>query len=1067
MSKVLTAAKEEKHALLESPTGTGKTLAFLCATLAFQKFSRTQSRRTSISSEAGKSNIPDSADKSEFPSASNAKPTSDAKPTELPVRRETSVYFCTRTHSQLEQIAAELKSCSKEYLSRVNMCVLGSRNQYCVNEEIKHEAKSKGATLDNLCRDACKHHRCSFRDNKNISRAFVSLKERNPVYDIEDAIEVAKKHEACTYYMNRKIAESASFFLSPYNYIIDPQIRSALNIKLTDSIIVFDEAHNIEDVAREAGSFDTKPPIFMTILGHLKALETAHEGRVIDDTRRVIFFVGRMYDWIKDIIASMVGRRVPFESKPFLQGGAFLEMNRADPRKQIAYTGEEVVQQWKHFGVDEAAYVAFSTSLGRIFAFVEELVERANQHGRDPPSTQNEERRDVQYARNHGLPTATIELLRRLLYISGNIVGSSGHFTADYRIAVCLDDDKENNTRSSAPKRSRNSNGTTQVSSSGEALYNLHFWCMSGRVVFAPIFAQARSVILTSGTLSPMESFEGEFDTPFPVRVEANHVINLSKQLLVGVVHSFRRHSFLSTYDCQQSERYLDTVGDAFQELIERTPGGTLLFVPSYALLARLQQRWVITGRIQSIYQRCDANVYFEPRQTNEMKVKIDEYYSDLSEDKSKAAMVAVCRGKVSEGINFTDHYARTVAVLGIPFPSLGDLKVHLKMQYQDMKFSQQPSSSSSVASTASASRAYVTGRVWYKQQALRAVNQAIGRCIRHQNDFGSIVLLDPRFAEENTVSGLSRWMRSETQSFGELDDFLVDMESFFHPSNLPRDSYHNREKLNAEREAKRKRGSKRPMETPLRKPRREFEDDEDAEMGEDHGSVNDADANDSVDGAGFAKTQPLPGIFKTATTTPHNSAPKGPQREPISLKYEQTTDGMDFDDTASHSSKSPVGKAKRWSFASALSEAEKVVARYSLSPNSKAASSTTTFRAEKDDGMDFKDDDDEGDDALPGHERQTSSSSSSAPTASSSSVPYVKEERTSKRPADEPSFRETSRSVRTPPSGIGGFRSLSPTCIASLRTAHVYSIGQTLFAPSIPWSLRKRETSSLYEWDD
>lgn len=965
----------------------------------------------------------------ETPHASDAAP---AHGSDLRVRREATVYFCTRTHSQLEQIATELKSCSQEYLSRVNMCVLGSRKQYCVNERIKHKAKSDGAALDTLCRDACKHHACSFRDNQNISRAYTSLKSSKPVYDIEDAVEVAKKHHACTYFMNRKVAESASFFLSPYNYIIDPQIRSALHINLADSIIVFDEAHNIEDVAREAGSFDTKPPIFMTILGHLKALETAHEGRVINDTRRVIFFVGRMYDWIKDIIASMVERRVPFESKPFLQGGALMEMNRADPRKQIAFTGEEVVQQWKHFGVDETAYTAFATSLERIFAFVEELVETADQTERELYSTQSEERRDVQYAQTHGLPSSTMEVLRRLLYVSGNIVGSSGHFTSDYRIAVCLDDGKENNSRGSAPKRSRKSNGTTQASASGEALYNLHFWCMSGRVVFAPIFAQARSVILTSGTLSPMESFEGEFDTPFPVRVEANHVINLSKQLLVGVVHSFRRHSFLSTYDCQQSERYLDTVGDAFQELIKRTPGGTLLFVPSYALLARLQQRWVITGRIQSIYQRCDANVYFEPRQTDEMKVTIDDYYHDLSEDKSKAAMVAVCRGKVSEGINFTDHYARTVAVLGIPFPSLGDLKVHLKMHYQDMKFSQQPSSSSSVASTASASRAYVTGRVWYKQQALRAVNQAIGRCIRHQNDFGSIVLLDPRFAKENTVSSLSRWMRSETQSFGDLDDFLVDMESFFHPANLPRDSYHNREKLNAEREAKKTRGSQKPMETPLRPPPRQDvatdDDDDDAEMRENRRPVDDADDNDSVDGVGFEQTQPLPGIFKPATTTPHNSAPKEPSRGPVSLKYERISDEMDYYDTASNSSKSPVGKAKRWSFASALSEAEKVVARYSLSPNAKVASSTTaaTTAAEKDDGMDFKNieeedaalsyDQEDSDHSVEqsafvtsrsrGNGRQASSStsvsSSSAPRASSSNVPHVKEERARSHPADE-----------------------------------------------------------------
>ena len=37
--------------------------------------------------------------------------------------------------------------------------------------------------------------------------------------------------------------------------------------------------------------------------------------------------------------------------------------------------------------------------------------------------------------------------------------------------------------------------------------------------------SKARSIILTSGTLSPMSSFSSELGVTFPIQLEANHVI--------------------------------------------------------------------------------------------------------------------------------------------------------------------------------------------------------------------------------------------------------------------------------------------------------------------------------------------------------------------------------------------------------------------------------------------------------------------------------------------------------------------------------------------------------------
>lgn len=41
--------------------------------------------------------------------------------------------------------------------------------------------------------------------------------------------------------------------------------------------------------------------------------------------------------------------------------------------------------------------------------------------------------------------------------------------------------------------------------------------------------------------------------------------------------------------------------------------------------------------------------------------------------------MFAVSRGKVSEGIDFTDELCRAVFIVGVPFPPINDIKIKLK----------------------------------------------------------------------------------------------------------------------------------------------------------------------------------------------------------------------------------------------------------------------------------------------------------------------------------------------------------------------------------------------------
>ena len=51
-----------------------------------------------------------------------------------------------------------------------------------------------------------------------------------------------------------------------------------------------------------------------------------------------------------------------------------------------------------------------------------------------------------------------------------------------------------------------------------------------------------------------------------------------------------------------------------------------------------------------------------------------------------------------------------------------------------------------------------------YSQSAMRAVNQALGRVIRHRHDYGAVLLADERFAYGNVQSQLSLWIRTHVQ---------------------------------------------------------------------------------------------------------------------------------------------------------------------------------------------------------------------------------------------------------------------------------------------------------------
>lgn len=73
-----------------------------------------------------------------------------------------------------------------------------------------------------------------------------------------------------------------------------------------------------------------------------------------------------------------------------------------------------------------------------------------------------------------------------------------------------------------------------------------------------------------------------------------------------------------------------------------------------------------------------------------------------------------------------------------------------------------------------------LTGQSWYSLEASRAVNQAVGRVIRHKDDYGAVILCDSRFAASNFKTQLSAWIRPYITNYNKFGPVMKDISQFF-----------------------------------------------------------------------------------------------------------------------------------------------------------------------------------------------------------------------------------------------------------------------------------------------
>ncbi|XP_031807652.1 regulator of telomere elongation helicase 1 isoform X6 [Sarcophilus harrisii] len=725
MAKVLECLQKKVNGILESPTGTGKTLCLLCTTLAWREhFKDTITARKIAERMQGVELFPDRPMSSWGNAATDGDTT--AYYTDIP-----KIIYASRTHSQLSQVISELRSTTY----RPKVCVLGSREQLCINPEVR-KIESNHIQI-HVCRKKVSTHSCHFYNNveeKSTEKELVT-----PILDIEDLVKGGNRHKVCPYYLSRTLKQQADIIFMPYNYLLDSKTRRAHNIDLKGTVVIFDEAHNVEKVCEESASFDLTP---FDLASGLDAI-----NQVLEEQTKLL--------QQNEIHAEF--------NMELDNSGLNMELEDIAKVKIILLKLENVI--------DAIELPGNNTGITKPGSYIFDLFAEAHITFQTKSSLLESLEQIIQFlAGRTGIfnNTAGLQKLVDIIQIVFSIDRPEGvanpimgHTVSKYyKVHIHLD-------TSNRKKTQRTDVWSAPVAKKQGKI--LSYWCFSPGFSMQELIQQeVRTIILTSGTLAPISSFTMEMQIPFPVCLENPHVID-KHQIWVGIVPKGPDGVFLSSaYDKRFSEECLSSLGKTIGNIARVVPHGLLIFFPSYPVMEKSLEYWRDHDFARKIEEL--KPVFVEPRSKGGFTEVIDAYYEKIICPKSNgAAFMAVCRGKASEGLDFADMNGRGVIITGLPFPPRMDPRVILKMQFLD-----------EMRGKSGTGGQYLSGHEWYRQQASRAVNQAIGRVIRHRQDFGAIFLCDHRFTNNDARAQLPSWVRPYVKVYDNFGHIIRDAAQFF-----------------------------------------------------------------------------------------------------------------------------------------------------------------------------------------------------------------------------------------------------------------------------------------------
>jgi DNA excision repair protein ERCC-2 len=643
--------------------------------------------------------------------------------------------YCTRSVSEMEKVLEECKFVYKYLMNSIrekmsdedaarqaDLLAIGvsSRKNLCINpevkivsEDLKVESKCRSITaswireaaLEGKSVNVCTYYE-GYAKNENFKLPY-------GVYTLTDLNTYGRKQDFCPYFTARKAVQYADIIVYCYSHILDPKISSIVNKHLSkECIVVFDESQMIDVACTETFSTYVDIDILKRCDTGLNYLQTEISiSRNEADKKR------KLDEEYKRLLSSL---KEPTEESDVLMAPP---IRANDLPQEIIIPGN--MRKPEHFWV-------FLKKLLLFLLKTLEKEEKTQQFLVEPAESflENCYQKILMDSNTLKFCTHRLNSLFNTLEIADISQYKEVRLLADFATLMGTYGNNDNFYTSLEPYDERISNIFDPI---------LQFICFDPSFAIEPVFKQFKSVIITSGILSPLSTYSKLLNiTPLVARA---YRFTYPRSTICPVVmaRGSDQVAVSTQFRTALEPSVVRNYGTLLVEVARHIPDGVVAFFKSYQYMEEIVARWNSVDLLTTI--RKYKLIVMETPNSLETSLALEAYRKACDSGRG-AILFCVARSKIAETVDFYGSYGRAIIMYGIPFANSDTKLTRAKLEFLKR-------------------RSNIMPREYLIFDAMRYTANCIGKSLRSKNDFRVVILADKRY-QQDKISYLPKWIQDQ-----------------------------------------------------------------------------------------------------------------------------------------------------------------------------------------------------------------------------------------------------------------------------------------------------------------